>query len=129
MPIRTWRSSVILLALVCYWSALFVATHMPAQMVLLPGGLSDKMPHVVAFAVLAILFAAAWRVTAGPLGWRQLCTVWALIVLYGAVDEVTQIPVGRNANLSDWLADAAGATLGLAIFQIWNVSVARVSDS
>ena len=68
-------------------------------------------------------------VTAGPLGWRQLCAVWALIVLYGAVDEVTQIPVGRNANLSDWLADAAGATVGLAIFQIWNVSVARVSDS
>ena len=37
-------------------------------------------------------------------------------MLYGAIEETTQPLVNRVASLIDWLADAIGATLGLAVF-------------
>jgi VanZ family protein len=126
---HAWQTTMIRLFLACYWLALFVATHLPTAMVPLPGGISDKMPHLVAYAILAAAFALAWRVTAGPLSWRQLFAAWILIVAYGAIDELSQTPVGRDANLRDWLADATGAAIGLAIFQIWNAGLAPDTDT
>jgi hypothetical protein len=121
MPNRTWQTIGAQLGLACYWLALFVTTHVPTEMVPLPGGISDKSPHVIAYAVLAVAFATAWRVTSGQqLSWRQLCAAWAIVVAYGAFDELSQSAVGRVASVWDWLADAVGAAVGLAIFQLWN---------
>jgi VanZ family protein len=39
--------------------------------------------------------------------------------MYAAADELTQLLVGRTASVGDWLADAAGAALGLAFFAAW----------
>ena len=120
MPNHTVRSAGIWAGLACYWLGLFVATHVPTDMVSLPGQVSDKLPHFLAYAGLAILLAAAWQITAGRLSWRQLCGAWVLLVFYAAIDESTQIPVGRHASIWDWVADLAGAAAGLAIFLGWN---------
>jgi VanZ family protein len=120
MPRITLRSVGVWLCVICYWLTLFVATHVPVEMAPLPPGISDKSPHFFAYALLAIFLAAAWHVTTGQVTWRQLCAIWMLLVLYGAFDELTQIPVGRHASILDLLADAAGATAGLAIFYLWN---------
>jgi VanZ family protein len=105
-------------ALGIYWAALLIATHLPAETALLPGHTVDKIYHVLAYAVLSGLLATVWQLAGGHLMRRQLVIVWLVVVLYGAVDEITQIPVGREASLLDWLADAAGAACGIVVF-VW----------
>ncbi|MCI0335546.1 MAG: VanZ family protein [Planctomycetes bacterium] len=108
---RLWQ-----LALACYWLALFIGSHMPIERIPLSGGTADKFAHVAAFAVLAVIFAITWQVSAGRLMTRHLVWAWVVIALYGALEEVTQPLAGRVASIWDWLADASGAALGLMLF-------------
>jgi VanZ family protein len=116
MPNHSPRIIVLWASLACYWLGLFVATHVPAEFVNLSAQVSDKLSHVAAYAGLAVLLAAALHVTAERLNLRKLGTALALLALYGIVDESTQIPVGRDASIGDWLADLLGAAAGLGIF-------------
>ncbi len=78
-----------------------------------PSGLPvDKVAHVGEYAVLgSLIVGAASRGESSLAG----CVAAATLVttLYGASDEFHQrfVP-GRDADLHDWLADAAGGTLG-----------------
>lgn len=72
----------------------------------LPG--LDKSVHALVFALLG---------AAGTLGWpgrRPTRRLLALLLAYGALTELAQwfIP-GRAASILDWLADAAGALVGV----------------
>lgn len=111
---RLWQ-----LALACYWLALFIGTHIPIERLPLNRGSADKLAHVAAFAALALLLAVAWRLSTGRLPARHLPWLWLIVVLYGAIEEITQPLVNRMASPIDWLADALGALLGLAVFWIW----------
>lgn len=77
-----------------------------------PDGLPlDKLAHFTAYGVLAAL---SLRATLTP---RRLATVLVVLVcvsVLGAVDEWHQrfIP-GRSMSFADWIADTAGATLGV----------------
>jgi VanZ family protein len=106
-------------ALAGYWLALFAATHLPVHFPGLPGAGADWLVHFAAFAILAWLLVSAWERTVGRLHRRHLHAAWWLLVLYAAADELTQLLVGRTASAADWLADAAGAALGLALFAAW----------
>jgi VanZ family protein len=110
---RLWQ-----FVLVCYWLALFVSTHVPSEVLYVPGNTSDKFIHVVAYAALAVLAAMAWHLAFGRPKARHLCFIWVTLVVYGAIDEWTQIPVGRDASVRDWFADASGAAIGLAAFAL-----------
>jgi VanZ family protein len=110
---RLWQS-----ALAIYWLALFIGTHLPLDRVPQPARTHDKWAHLIAFALLSGLFATTWELSAGRLNVRHLMRAWFLIVLYSAFDEATQPFVGRYASVIDWLADAAGAALGLMLF-VW----------
>lgn len=112
------RSIVWRVLLAGYWLTLLVATHLPTQVAGLPRNQADKLIHFVAYAVLAWLLATAWQASVGRLNTRHLKFVWLVVVLYGAIDEVTQPLVGRTMSLADWLADAAGAAIGLMVFQL-----------
>ena len=68
--------------------------------------------------------------------WGQLkSSNWPLIsiiaiALYGAADELLQIPVGRQAEFADWIADMAGAATGIATTALltaprWVAALAR----
>jgi VanZ family protein len=105
--------------LACYWAVLFIATHVPREMVRLPRGVSDLVPHFIAYAVLAVLFAAALHVTVRQVRSWQFCAAWMLLVASAAIDEASQPLVGRHASVWDWLADAAGAAVGIAVFYLW----------
>jgi VanZ family protein len=111
---RLKRSS--LAALVAYWCLSFVATHTPV-VPSVPLTSSDKLVHAVAYFILALLLAIAWSLRR-PLGWRGYLAIFAILLAYGALDEITQILVGRRADVADWLADAAGAIAGLAVFAV-----------
>lgn len=117
---RNWRNNRLktwaLALLVIYWLALFVGTHLPrGQHELLPKNVSDKLLHLTAYGGLALLICLNWSLRR-PLGWRQAAIVLALLAGFGALDEVTQILVGRDCDLADWTADVSGATAGVGLF-------------
>jgi VanZ family protein len=104
------------LALAGYWLLLFAATHLPATTPFLPGHRFDKLYHGAAFAILAVLLASVWTLTFGRASARALAVILALLALYAVVDEFTQIAVGRNSSIYDWLADMTGAAVGMGLF-------------
>jgi hypothetical protein len=108
---------------VCFWAYglfLVIATHAPARDVQFlvraaDYGLldSDKLLHVAAYGVLGLLAALAyggrWRTAS-----TAAVTLFGLLAVWGAVDEVTQPLFGRAADPSDWGCDLIGSVLGLA---------------
>ena len=104
------------IALGLFWLALFIGTHMPVDPEILPPEGRDKLAHFGAYLTLALLVATTWQLAGGFLTSRHLVFAWLAVVAYGAFDEITQIPVGRVCDISDWTADACGAAAGLLIF-------------
>ncbi len=107
-----WRWGPVLAAM----AAIFVASNTP-NLGDLPGGMSDKTAHVLAYAGLTLLVL---RATSG-MRWsgvtaRSALAAWLVAVGYGVSDEVHQrfVP-GRTAALDDLAADAIGAALAVAL--------------
>jgi len=113
---RSRITVLVLVILVAYWCILFYGTHMPLPPGALPGG-SDKVIHFVAYGLLAFLFISL-RATRGSIRWYSVVFRWLFLAGYGAFDELTQLLVKRSADLHDWYADVAGATVGFAVFLI-----------
>lgn len=110
------RISVKVLLLVGFWLSAFVATHLPRVPQNLPR-VSDKTMHFVAFAILGGLLS--WVLHRRDTGIaRHALVVLLVIAVYGAVDELLQIPVGRHCDIRDWIADMLGATAGLFAFHL-----------
>ena len=105
-----------------YWVVLFIGTHMPQpERVIPPVQQIDKVLHLVGYAGLAFLAAAATRVKKqSHLPWSTLGLIWLGLGAYAAFDEATQmLPfVRRHADKIDWLADFIGAALGLGVYAI-----------
>jgi VanZ family protein len=104
------------LALV-YFGLLFLGTHLP-----LPSqdsaSFSDKWLHFGGYAVLTICVLAGWELTIGVLQPKHYFAVWLAGTLYGAIDEITQIPVSRTCDVNDWAADVLGIISGLLIYRL-----------
>lgn len=107
---------LIRIALASYWVGLFVSTHLPPGTAPdLPSNVSDKHVHAAAYAVLACLLAAA-RKGRQYLTWATAGRLLSILVAYAVFEELTQIPVGRDAQWGDLAADLLGAVVGLAVF-------------
>ena len=92
-----------LAAALVYMAAIFALSSLPGNEVGIPPPW-DKLAHLVEYALLGFLLGR---------GTQKPPLAFALAALYGASDEVHQAFVpGREACLSDWLADALGAALG-----------------
>jgi len=98
--------------------ALFVATHIPTLDIPPPVAYADKIVHCLAYMALAFCALISWDLTLGSLRPQHYFTVWLVGTLYGAFDEVTQIPVGRHCDALDWMADILGIVLGLTFFRL-----------
>jgi len=108
--------------LVVYWAALCVGTHLPGHFIASPASMSDKSIHFLAYAVLSFLLAMLMNLM-GVRGWRVCWEALLIAVVYGAVDELAQIPIpGRTAELGDWFADVTGALTGVICY--WLTMVA-----
>jgi VanZ family protein len=114
---RTNRLKIAVLAILgCYWLALVIGTHVPhTPPAILALTNSDKWLHLSAYAGLAFLIGLNGSLRRAMTR-RQWIAVPILLAVFGAVDEVTQIPVGRECDLLDWAADVAGSIAGVAIF-------------
>jgi VanZ family protein len=97
------------------WGALIeTLTSWPAPpQAELPSG-SDKAMHLALYAVFSFLVIRA--ACPGRPGVRALATTFVCLAVWAALDEWHQelIP-GRDASVSDWIADSAGVVVGLAI--------------
>ena len=115
---RRWKPFAILVAAVgLYWLAMFAATHLPLQTT--PKGdpySLDKLEHVAAFSILSVLLCGMGFAIGIPHRLLYL-GVLGVITAYGAIDEVSQSLVrDRTPDVLDWLADIAGAVLGIVAF-------------
>ena len=118
--IRLSSAAISKILLASFVLVLLTATHLPPDSPLIPPEVFgiDKVYHFTAYAILAGLLAAAWQFSSGILTSRHLRWVWCAIAIFGALDELTQIPVGRDCSIWDWLADVVGAACGLLAF-VW----------
>lgn len=106
---KVGKSKLALVVLCVYWPAIFVASHIPKQMVPEGWSVSGLKVHVAAYSVLTLLVFAG----AGLLWRTSLCSkkAWVLVGLisgYAAGDELLQLlSQGRSGNLADWAIDTA----------------------
>ncbi|MCU0707718.1 MAG: VanZ family protein [Pirellula sp.] len=109
---------IAIIALACYWTLLTISTHLPVTVlraVQETTRWSDKLLHFGAFTVLAFLLA--WAVPTNPKRRSQNVLVATGIgVAYAAIDELTQIPVGRTADWGDFSADLFGILAGIIVY-------------
>ena len=110
---------VLLVLTALYWAVLFTMTHIPPKhLPHVPA--SDKVEHMTAYMVLCLMVGATlWQILPHK---RRLIPVIVFVVaaLYGAFDEFTQIPVGRDAEFMDWVADISGAAVaGAVLFVVY----------
>ncbi len=116
-----WRR-VGAIALGVYWIALIVALHWPQES--LPTGKfvpSDKLVHALLYGGFALLLMAnvdLWQPSLGNTSprWRLLLGVFALVLVQGILDEITQPLTGRAIDLWDWAFDSLGAVIALVVW-------------
>jgi len=122
------QQKLTIIALLFYWSTLFILTHIPIPQIffgkILP---SDKTLHYLAYLVLSFLLWFA--IGAGKkVNWRK-AAVWLVlfvVVWYGVFDEWLQGYVGRSPDIKDFFADVGGAVSGLillSVFSFWPASL------
>jgi VanZ family protein len=119
MQIPFRRSLVVTLSkigLAIYWLIIFTGTHLPPSEAIAPAEANDKVLHFTAYFLLAFGIALTWQLGSGVLNSRHLWIVWIVAIVYGAADEITQIPVHRDCDFWDWTADSCGAAAGVLIF-------------
>jgi hypothetical protein len=88
----------------------------------LPGGPSDKVQHMLAFAVLASLAAAGYPE-------RRLLGIGLGLSAFGAVIELVQLipALNRWGDAADCVADTAAASLVLAAAGLWRLRTLRLA--
>lgn len=99
-----------------FWAAIaitFVVATLPKP-IELPGQPSDKIQHILAFAFLAALGAAAYARTTA---WKLI----AALAVFGGLIELTQMvpALHRDAEVLDWIADIAAVIVVLLVVRAW----------
>jgi len=114
-PVHLWLPVVIYMAAIFYVSSLHEAP--------LPGNVSDKSAHTLAYVGLGLLTTrAAARGLPSRLSWRIALTAVAIVSAYGASDELHQLFVaGRTADIYDLFADTTGAVIATAACWLWGI--------
>ncbi|MBW2412106.1 MAG: VanZ family protein [Deltaproteobacteria bacterium] len=111
------------LPLIAYCIFIYVQSSHPPQEELPSFRFMDKMLHVAAYAVLAILFYRAYQTLPIRHNLRLLLLLSILSAsLYGISDEIHQYYVPfREADIFDGIADIIGAIIGVWVYQTWFV--------
>src|SRR5690606_3125571 len=96
-----------------FWVTIFIATHLPPRN-LPPVRVSDKTAHLLGYFVLTGLLYVSWWAS-NPRRQGLWLIVLLVVASYATFDELLQVPVGRTADLADWVADMVGAAAALLI--------------
>ncbi|QEG33615.1 VanZ family protein [Bythopirellula goksoeyrii] len=111
-----WAASLARRATFLCLVVMFIGTHLPGNAA--PSvQYHDKLIHFLAYTTLTFGILASWELSTGPLLPIHYFVVWLAATLYAAIDEITQIPVGRTCDGLDWLCDVLGIVVGLTLFR------------
>lgn len=109
-----------------YMAVIYFASSVPGGD--LPGHFSDKLAHLLEYAVLGVLFLvplADGRLSQVTL--KAAATAVVLSTVYGVSDELHQaFTPDRTPDARDVLADGLGAALGVASVLLLRAVVTRV---
>jgi len=109
---RRWRIALLSVG----WVVAFGMTHTPGGDIdLVPSFLSDKAMHAIGYCILGGLSIWVLAASRPRLMGTPILTAYAGLLAYGAIDEWTQPLVNRSCELSDWIADACGAAVGVLV--------------
>ena len=97
-----------------YWALLCTLTHLPPEEIAKAPHFWDKAEHGLAYFLLSVLLGASLMFTFPE---RRSIPLWVLAIglTYGALDEIFQPLVRRDAELLDWVADACGVWSAVVI--------------
>ncbi|HEY1065404.1 MAG TPA: VanZ family protein [Pirellulales bacterium] len=112
---RLWMGCVA--ALVLYWIVLALVTHWPRGAPTVSVANFDKVEHLAGYFVLGSLLGACTALRYGATR-RNLLIAWGVVLVYAALEEITQIPFNRQCELYDWFADAIGSGLALSLIGV-----------
>lgn len=109
-PIILYKLPAIVFAIAILYLAV---TSMPEPPLDVP--MSDKIAHFGAFLLLGVLSAVPFR-----RGGKTFFWAFALPVVYGVIIEIIQSRVpGRNAEFTDFVADALGVFVSYIVIVIY----------
>jgi VanZ family protein len=108
---------------------LVIGTHLPGTVHDPVAAVSDKWVHFAAYAALTVLVLAGWELTIGVLQPKHYFAVWLVGTLYGAFDEITQIPVSRTCDVHDWVSDVLGLVCGLLVYRVGRALFVRDGEA
>lgn len=111
---------------VAFFLCLFIGTHLPGHHFPHQIAAADKILHCVAYLGLAFATLISLDLAIGKLQPVHYFTVWLVGTLYGAFDEITQIPVGRHCDIHDWFCDMLGIVLALIVFRVTRPTLSRL---
>ena len=119
---------VLLWAPACaYMAVIYFASSVPGSD--LPGHISDKLAHLLEYAVLGVLFLvplADGRLSHVTI--KAAATAVVLSTVYGVFDELHQaFTPDRTPDARDLLADGVGAVLGVVSVLLVRALVTRVA--
>jgi len=125
---RAFARRVLWLALLGYWAAMFIGTHLPVSSLpeSIPITTHDRWLHFLAFAGLAMLLAFVMRSHSNGLRMRHAALVILICMIYASVDEWTQGAIqGREPSLSDLISDFWGAMTGIGLVWLgqWAITI------
>lgn len=111
LPVRHPRSWLVIgwvLILLSFYFSLMPAASLPDV------GVSDKMEHAAAYALLALWFAGLYPRS------RYIVIGGALFAM-GVIIEIAQgaMHVGRQADVKDVIANTIGIVAGLLLAALW----------
>jgi VanZ family protein len=101
-------------------AAIFTLSNQP-RLPSLPGGLTGYTGHFIGYFILAVAFVRGFaRGRLSGVTPAAGAAAWMASAVYGVSDEFHQrfVP-GRNASIEDWVADVAGAAVGVAVAFAW----------
>jgi VanZ family protein len=109
------------LPLIAYCILIFIQSGHPAPEEIPSFRFADKMLHVAAYGILAILFYRAYLTLPIKHHSRMLVLLSILSAsLYGISDEIHQYFVPfREADIFDGVADIIGATCAALLYYLW----------
>lgn len=78
----------------------------------------DKLAHFLTFGLMGTLWFRALPLPFASA--RRFAAAWGLVLVYGLIDEWIQSGnPSRQADPLDWVADAAGSLLAIALYRGW----------
>lgn len=115
-PARAW------LAVAAWMAVTVILSTFPVDEIQPSVPDADKLGHAAVYGVLALLCARAWH-RHGSAQAAAMERAMALVLVFGALMEFVQGFVGRDPSLGDWLADGAGALVGIGFWRAWMIVV------